>query len=746
MSADALPRLPLVGRSDLVGLLRGALDRGASGEGSTTLITGPSGVGKSRLLSVVESEADSRGWQVAVGRAYPIESGVPYAAFADGLVPLLRQLGADTVAALSRGETDRITRILPAFPRAEDASRSISGSQAADEKARLFWTFSEFLGRLAERSPLLLCLEDLHWADSATVELFHFLSRRVEGCRIVMVGSFVDGELDTHPTLRDVVRSIRSGDPGSVQRMTELDESQVQRLVTETFGLEAGVVREFASSLYEWTKGNPFFVEETLKALVQEGKLYQRDGTWLGWETRSLELPRTIRDAISARLDRLPERARTVAAHAAVVGTSVRHSLLDELVAQPEDDLLEAIDDLREAGILVERETAEGITYDFSHPLIREVLYAGLGMARVRRLHGRVAEALEAFHGERALEHAGDLALHFTRAAAAEMQPKAARYLAAAGRAALDRHADREAVSYLRAALDAGASDPASPTLVRDLARAHQRLGEYDRSIPLWQKVLELGEPTPQEQAAIERRLGLAHYWTGRYAEALERYDAGIALLESAERGPLLVRLRLAKAMCLQEVGEPGAAHAEVSQALELAEDLGDPSLLARVHRALLLLYLWTGPSERAREHGEEAVRLATEIGHAGVACTTHWALAMLGGLTGDSAYIRHHIERSERLADEARSPLLRLWTVEVRIEYLSGIGDWDAAVALGERSIVLARDFGQRTLLPACSSGRRSCTWTGEIASVGSSTSGRRGTSLAHRARARRTARWTCM
>jgi hypothetical protein len=117
----------------------------------------------------------------------------------------------------------------------------------------------------------------------------------------------------------------------------------------------------------------------------------------------------------------------------------------------------------------------------------------------------------------------------------------------------------------------------------------------------------------------------------------------------------------------------------------------------------------------------------------------------MLGGLTGDSAFIRHHIDRSERLADEARSPLLRLWTVEVRIEYLSGIGEWDAAVALGERSIVLARDFGQRTLLP------RLLVWTallhvdrGDLERE-RSTSTRRGISPAPPGQRPRTAPWTC-
>jgi tetratricopeptide (TPR) repeat protein len=350
---------------------------------------------------------------------------------------------------------------------------------------------------------------------------------------------------------------------------------------------------------------------------------------------------------------------------------------------------------------VVEREVEGAITYDFTHPLIREVLYAELGMARTRRLHRRVAEALESFHGDRALDHAGDLAAHFVRAGAAELQPKVARYLAAAGRAALDRHADREAVGYLRAALEGGAAEaPGSADLIRDLARAHQRLGEYDRSIPLWQKVLELGDPSPEERAAVERRIGLAHYWTGGYTEALERYETGIDLLEAPGRSPLLVRLRLAKAMCLQELGDPGAAHAEVSQALELAEDLGDPALLARAHRALLLLYLWTGPSERAREHGRRRSgwrpRSATPALPARPTGPRHARRSHRGlGLHPAS----HRSQRAARRRGTLPAPPPVDGGGEDRVPL--GIGEWDAAVALGERSIVLARDFGQRTLLP---------------------------------------------
>ena len=114
-----------------------------------------------------------------------------------------------------------------------------------------------------------------------------------------------------------------------------------------------------------------------------------------------------------------------------------------------------------------------------------------------------------------------------------------------------------------------------------------------------------------------------------------------------------------------------------------------------------MVLYVWTGPSEQAREHGKRALALAESSGQTSVACTAHWALAMLEGLTGNASAAAHHIAESERLADEVRSPVLRVWTAEVRIEYAAGIGDWDTAISVGERTIALARSLGQRTLLP---------------------------------------------
>ena len=204
----------------------------------------------------------------------------------------------------------------------------------------------------------------------------------------------------------------------------------------------------------------------------------------------------------------------------------------------------------------------------------------------------------------------------------------------------------------------------------------------------------------PGKLAAVERRLGLACYWTARFPEALEHYEAGLAAAKQAGDDALYARLQLNKGICLQELGRPLEAKVEVESALSIANEIGDDALGARVQRSLLLLYLWTGPADLARDHGVRAIALAESAGNRSIAFQAHWAMAMLGGLTGDSTETKRHIQEAERIAEELRSPVLRIWTAEISIEYASFTGDWDAGIALAERTISLARGVG-RTLVP---------------------------------------------
>jgi DNA-binding NarL/FixJ family response regulator len=702
--------LPLVGRETELSSLGSWLEDVAAGRGGATLLAGVGGVGKTRLVGAIVERAARQGWTIPVGRAYPVETGVPYAVFADALTGVLRELTPAALAVLTRGDGGTLANLCPAF--APAGTQSVGGREGVgDAKARLHWSFAQFLGRLAAQRPILLVLENLQWADSSSLELLHFTSRQIAGERVAMLCTYNETELDANPTLRATEQSLLSLGTARLTRLEPLNADGLVDLVREAFHTDVASARALAGRLFSWTRGNPFFAEEVLKALVESGALYERNGAWHGWESDLPGLPRSIRDAVAARVNRLGASARTVANLAAVIGTRTSHDALVAVSGLPEENVLSALDELRSQSVLSEQVQADGgVTYEFTHPLVRDVLYGDLGIARGRLLHATVAEALETLYGASADMHADELAYHFSRAEARGLAAKAVRYLAAAGRDALARYANREAANYLNSALEhrdrAAGSDPNAideESLVEDLAQARQRLGDYDAAHALWTRARASAERAGDTArvAAIERRLGLGAFWSSRYETALGHFDVALEAASRANHDPLLARIRVAKAMTLQALGDADGARAEIDAALAVAERLGDAGVLARVHRSSLLLHVFIGPASRAHADGLRAIELAESAGERGVAWSAHWAMAMVGGLSGSSGAMAFHLGESERLADELGSPVLRCWTAEIAVELHSGTGDWDAGLALAERTIPMARALRQRVLLP---------------------------------------------
>ena len=696
--------LPLTGRNAELSKLTAALQRADSGQGSTVLIAGESGVGKSRLASALVDVATKRGCAVAIGRAYPVETGVPYAVFSDALLPPLRALDPATLSVMTRGGNAELVQLFPALAADRGIATGPVRGEPSELRARLLWNFTQFLSRFTAKRPLVLVLENLQWADSASLELLHFTARQIASDRILIVGTYNDAEspaVDARSPIRSLEASLVKLGAAQLLRLTTLDQPSTREMMRH---LLSDASDELTALVHERTRGNPFFIEETVKALVAvtDGRAPTvRD-------LHALKLPSTIRDAIIARLAQLSPEARRLADLAAVIGTRSSHGALAFVSQLPEALLFDALDELRRGRIIEERSEEGEIWYDFTHPLLRETLYGELGLARARALHATIAESLENYYAADASAHVDELAFHYLRADARRLASKAIAYLRAAGEEAMAKHANRAAADYLAAALQQlEASNAVAPEqaidIVQELARARQRLGEYQAALALWQRAADYAEQhgLSSRLATVRRNMGMVAFWSGHPDDALANYDAAIAAAAAAGERAMEARTLLAKAMCLQGLGRREESEASVQRALAVAEQLGDAALLARAHRASLLLYVWTGPPERAREHGARAIALARESGQRGVEWSAHWALAMLGGLTARVDEIAHHLAEAQRLADELRSPLLRAWTAEVAIEYYAGIGEWETAVALAEETLQTARSLGQTTLMP---------------------------------------------
>ncbi len=709
---------PLIGRAADLSLLSKSLDEAAKGAGHTVFVVGEGGIGKTRLAAALADRARRKGWQVVSGRAYPVETGVPYAVFSDALLPVMRAMDPSQLSVLTRGGAADFAQMFPSLPATQERSRQSTGADPAEIKARLLWNFSQFLGRLAGKQPLFILLENLQWADASSLELLHFVARQIGAERLFLLATYNDGERDANPVLRTTEQSLARLGVLTVHKLAPLSHSDVEELVGQMFGADKAITGHFTSLLYGWTRGNPFFVEETLKSLIESHTLSRSDSRWTGWDVDRLQLPATIRDVLKDRIEKLSSSARALASLAAVIGTRAPYETLLRVSGLSEQDAIAALDELLGRRILEETGTVDAIRYDFTHPLLQQVIYTDLGQARARLLHGTVAESLETLYGPGALTHADELALHFARAHSPELAPKTVLYCHAAGRAALEKYANREAANYLAIALEILDGDASIQHALRDeilttLARTRQRLGEYDAAIQLWERAqaaaLERGDR--RALADIHYRMGLACYWSGRLSDALSHYQSGMSAADPAS-AETVVRLRLAKGIALQDLGKLQQAQNEVEAALASAAAGGvdNDALLSRAHRALLLMYAWTGPLALAGEHGKRALAHARAANQLMLEWTTHWGLALLAGVSADAPGVAEHIAESDRLAEAMQSPLLPLWSAEVAVQYRMGIGEWDAALALGERTIAEARALNQRVLLP------RLYVWTGLI------------------------------
>lgn len=615
--------LPLVGRVADLGALRIGLDDALEGRGGTIILAGEGGIGKTRLVQTLVRDAAQQQMMVAAGAAYAIEAGMPYGMIADAMVPAVRNLPPSTLAVLARGAERELATILHGLTLAETKG-DMPLVPEADRKARLFWQFAQFLGRLCEKQPLLLVLENAHWSDPSSMELVHFLARQLRGVRCLLIVTYADDEQEPPPHLARTERSLVSRGDATVRRLAGITRHDVADVLHRLFALSGEALIPLADRLHDRARGNPLFVDQLIRHLVESEQLAYDGQRWVLANLDDIGLPASIRDALRARLVDVDPTARRLAEAAAVIGTRTSLTLLQGVGRLDASAFADAIDALCAKRIL--REVREGAVpqYEFVHPLMQLTVIDSITAARRRALHHTTAEVMERSYGSVALAHAPEIAAHLVAGHALEGDPRALRFVAAAGRDALERHADAEALQLLRDALVI--ADSLSPgdrdvaayrSLLEDLAQARQRCGDRDGAVALLRRAIALATEQGDQiaRARLLRRLALSLGFSGNPELGLDHLDDAETTARAAERQDLVVRIRVARGILLQSLGRSGEAKLAIEEVLPIAQESGDQRLQAQAHRALMQLYGFTGPIDVARDHGKAALRFAQASG-----------------------------------------------------------------------------------------------------------------------------------
>lgn len=429
-----------VGRHEELGILLGAVDRMRDGVSSVVTVRAEAGAGKTRLFEEVHSRLDDVVW--VEGRAYPYTSNVPYA-------PILDMLGraagideSDTpddvrskleslVDGLVPGDADASAVIAQLFGvhRGDDIDLEVFGEMLTAALGRL-------LSATAGRQPTVVCFQDLHWVDPSTAELIRTLAREVSPPRVTICNFRPTGEVE--------IEGARRIDLG------ELSPRQTREQLASLLD-DSDPPDELVDLVLERAEGNPFFAEEIVNSLLDQGLLTVVGDEWrLRPDSAAQAIPSTVRGLLASRIDMLDSQRKQVLREASVVGREFLHRIVQSVAGDP-GELDGSLAVLSAADLIRVKEHDPELEYIFKHALIQEVAYEGLVSRDRRRLHGQVARSLEAHFGERSGEIVETLAFHYERSGDVV---RAVRYLRMAGRRALGQLALQEAHSYYRSAYE----------------------------------------------------------------------------------------------------------------------------------------------------------------------------------------------------------------------------------------------------------------------------------------------------
>jgi DNA-binding SARP family transcriptional activator len=651
--------------------------------GRVAVIAAPAGTGKSAIVGQIVQAAQAQGVLCLAGGCYEERDAVPLGPFRDALVDYFLAQPPGALETLLGATADDLSVVVPELGYHLKRPAESASASATLDRMRAFGAVHACLRSLAERGPVLVCLEDLHGADEATVQLLHYLSRQTRRLPLVLLGTYRSDEVVSNPSLNLTLATMTREHLVEHIGLDAFSRDDTDHLVRAL--LDGSPSDALGESLFSTSGGNPLFVEQLVLELTEAGLLERRSGLWhsAGALQRT---PRIVREVIAQRLHRLDARCREMLAMASVLGQFFEHRVL--LAASEfadETTLLHALDQAVSAQIL--QEAAGG--WAFRHALMREAVYWELTSARRMLLHGRAGAAVERLLGEHADDHAAELAYHYSLAGQdREIRLKALNYSMQAGRQAAALSSYSQAlVQYVRACelLDADPSSGDSGLRLQALdgrGWAEIGLARWPESAASFQQVFELSTD-PVRRARARALIAFAFWHMGDMRRVMDECTRGLDELGSLDtREAIEVRLQLQQHMATVWYLEGRyRTIVEMGRGMELAAaglQAPRPSLLARAVVAFGLM--GQGLVDAALDQYQLVLEAAAAGGDKVQLATTHENLGYQNYLGGRLTAAREHLGAALALYHDSASDLRAVNARQHLCRVLVAEGDLDGA------------------------------------------------------------------
>ena len=686
------------------------LNETLAGRGHVVMLAGEPGIGKTRLAQELAAQAESLGAQVLRGWCYEHAGAPSYWPFAQPIREYIKTTDANQLRSEIEAGGPAIADIVPELrdrlPGLDQPS-SVGPEQA---RFRLFDSLATFLKNSSQNRPMVFVMDDLHWADEASLLLLEFLAQEIAATPLMILGTYRDEEVTSrHPLAQTLGNLVRQNHFRRIQ-LGGLTQIEVGDFVEANFGITLD--ENILEIVHTRTEGNPLFVSEVVRLIDPEQSPRRLDND-MAWANI---IPDGLRDAISRRLNRLSDPCIQILRSASVIGRQFNFSILRIVNAEIDADaVLEALDEALEAKVIESLGVGSG-RYQFGHALIQQALYENMSSARRINAHASIGDSLEQLHRDNLNEHAAEVAHHFAEAEAVLDPGKSARYWLMAGEQALLTSAHEDALAHFERGLAARkialsgtepATDEEAAALLFGLARAKSTAGVGPQLIEAFSAIgraFEFYASVGNIALAVATAEFPISPPTGLVPGVAQLLDRALTLVpeDSHEAGRLLSRLGGAVGLA---GGDYLAAQEALGKAIAIAKREGDTALEVQT---LAYAADVSGNHLKWRESVKSGLR-AIELGagyentYSGV-LPRWWTMVSLLHM-GDLSGARTHYHLLKELTERRNIPRFLAWLSSVPITFMSCVeGDWasgrdnsDLGLAISPRNQQI---IGLRTLL----------------------------------------------
>ena len=686
--AEHPDRVEFVGRDAERARLGAALDKVLGGQGQVVLIAGEAGIGKTRIAEELCSDARAHEAQVLWGRCHEGEGAPAYWPWRQAL----RAFAATgPLAALVPRFGDASSELAQIVPELIGAGARPLPAPALDPEMarfRLFDATSTFLRAAAADTGVVLVLDDLHWADRASLLLLEFVARELVDSRLLLLGTYRDMEVDRRHRLSGTLAELFRQPVTSRLVLGGLDQEEVSRFISDVAGIDPKA--DLATAVHSRTEGNPYFVSELVRLLAAEDHLDASGLLVAG-------VPEGIRHVIGRRLNGLSGPANATLAVASVQGRDFDLDVVARASNLPAEGVLDSLEEATEEHLVAEVSAKPG-RFRFAHALVRETLYDELSVRQRRQLHEQVGTALAELRADELDAHLAELAHHFSQAARPGNAAAALLYARKAGDRAMEVLAYEQAAGHYERALQAlGYQDPGGQAerceLLLALAAALMAAGETAAARAEYERAAALATQLAAGEKLAQAAFGLGVEFTAGAVDHLEirLLEEALAVLGEADSA-LRARVlgRLAKGLQASPLRDRRARLGD--EAVAMARRIGDPATLAAVLYDRHLATWEPGNLEERLAISSEVVQLAESSGDSVMALRGRGFLMTNLLESGDLPALRHELETYDRTAKELRQ-LHFMWHVPLfRAGQAVLHGRFDEAERLAQDALALGR------------------------------------------------------